>query len=181
MCCGCGNTATYEPCTGLNCSGTDYLVCDVPQVYRVSLSGFTFAPGGCCPYGSTYTYGYLGYASCYSWQNFHPDNPAFPSAPQCCFRGNLCDAGGVTAGWGMSLASYCGGTFGSYTLTEPCFVLTIQRVGCFTAYYICPLAGYNCSGANVFDLVDDGGATDVTFPASVTVSPVSTPTCFVGC
>lgn len=178
MCCGCGQSPTFQTCAGINCSGTDYLVCDLPRVYRVSLSGFTFAPAGCCPGGSTFTHGYLGYASCYNWQNFHPDNAATPSPGQCCFAVNSCGGG---AGWGMALQAWCSGTFGAYALTEPCWVLTIQRLGCFTAYYICPLAGYNCSGSNVFDLVDDGGSTDVTFPASVTLQPVTDPACFASC
>ena len=82
------------------------------------------------------------------------------------------------------MLAWCGGTFGGYVLTEPCFVLEITGAATCTgwvAYYICPLAGYNCSGANVFDLVAETGSPSIVFPATLTLTPLATPACRATC
>lgn len=182
MCCGCGGTPTFVACSAINCGGVDVLTCNLPQVYRIDVTGFSIP--SCYPAGTTYTAGYLGLVACYNWQNLHPDNPEYPNPGECGTRPNLCDVLGVVPGWGFAMWYLCSGNYaGSYLLTEDCLIVNCSfgsGGSSANGYWACPIAGYNCTGANIFDLVSATGSESGGLPASITLVPAPTPTCAVG-
>lgn len=80
----------------------------------------------------------------------------------------------------------CNGDIGSYTLTEDCMVIELRIEDAVeSTWWICPLATFNCNGANTFDLVLQsrvfdccaGATSNVSYPASITIFPSATPSC----
>lgn len=80
----------------------------------------------------------------------------------------------------------CNGDIGSYTLTEDCMVIELRIEDAVeSTWWICPLATFNCNGANTFDLVLQsrvfdcctGATSNVSYPTSITIFPSATPSC----